>query len=165
MQTLSEFLVVEQVWVVTAGWERILVLLASELGEAEEAAAAAQCIEEVHSVRVVVVSSNLTVVVVVAVEEVCIPVSAELSSLVEECVEAVRNVYGPSLRNAKYCEGRCGFCCVDFLPLYLQLPELHRHQRVVGCEDLDACLHLESFQRPMLQHRHLRQEEARQHFH
>jgi hypothetical protein len=151
---------------VSAEEEWALVFLAAELGEEEEAAAAVRCIEEEHVVRVVFVSSTLIAVVVEAVAvEVCIPVSVELSSLVEECVEAVRNVYGLRLRNAKYCEGHYGFCFVYFLPLYLQLPGLHHHQRVVGCEDLDACFHLESFQRPMLQHRHLRQAEAHQRFH
>jgi hypothetical protein len=133
------------------------VFLAAELGEGEEAAVAERYIGEGHVVRVVVVSSTLTV----AVEEgVCIPAC----SLVEGCVEVVRNVHGLNLRNAKRCEDHYGFCFDCSLLLYLNFLVLHYCLRVAAVEDLGACFHLESFRRPTLQHRRQRQAEARQHF-
>jgi len=128
--------------------------------EEEVVVVAERCIEAEHVVRVGVVSSTLTVVVV---EGACIPASEELSSLVEGCVEVARNVHGLSLRNAKHCEDHYNFCCVCSLPLYLSFLVLHCFLRVVGCAGLDSYFHLESFQRPMLRRRQQRQAEVRQH--
>jgi hypothetical protein len=136
--------------------ERALVALAAGLEEEEEAAAE-RCIEEEHSAGVVVVGSSLAVAVL------CIPALEGLSSPVEGCVEAVRNVHGQDPRNAKHCEDHYNFCCDCFLLLCLAFLVLHRSPRVVGCEDPGACFHLESFQRPMLPHRQQQRAEARQH--
>ena len=148
----------ERVSAEAEGWA--LVFLAAELGEGEEAAVMEQYIEEGHYVRVVVVSSTLTVVVV---EGVCIPVSAGLCSLVEGCVEVVRNVHGLNPRNAKRCEDHYDSCCDCSLLLYLNFLVLRHCLRVAAVEDLGACFHLESFRRPTLQRRRPRQVEARQH--
>jgi hypothetical protein len=131
------------------------VFLAAGLGEE---AGEERCIEEGGCVQAVGVNSTLAAVVVVE-EELCTPASAVSSSLVEGCVGVVRNMYALDPRNAKHCRDHCVFCCVCFPPLN------HRHQRVVGYEDLGACSHLESFQMPMLQCRRQRPEEARRHFH
>lgn len=138
------------------------------MAEAEEwalvslAAAAGRCIGEQHFVRVVFASSSLTVVVV---EGVCIPASEELNSLAEGCAEVVRNVHGLSLWNAKHCEDHYNLCCACFLLLYPDFLVLRRFLRMVGCENLGACFHLGSFQRPMLRRRQQRQAEAHQHSH
>lgn len=149
----------ERVSAEVEGWA--LAFLAVELGEGEQAAVAERYIEEGPFVRVVVVSSTLTVVVV---EGVCIPASAGLSSLVEGCVEVVRNVHGLNLRNAKRCEDHYDFCYDCSLLLYLNFLVLHHCLRAAAVEDLGACFHLESFRRPTLQRRRQRQAEARQHF-
>ena len=139
---------------------QVLVFRAAVLEEEEEVAAE-RCIEAEHVVRVGVVSSTLTVVVVV--EGVCIPASEELSSLVEGCVEVARNVHGLSLRNAKHCEDHYNFCCVCSLPLCLSFLVLHCFLRAVGCAGLGSYFHLGSFQRPMRPRRRQRQAEVRQH--
>lgn len=124
------------------------------------AAAVGRCIGEERCVRVVAASSTLTVAVV---EGVYIPASEESSSLVEGCVEVVRNVHVLSLRHAKHCGDHYNFCCVCFLLVYLSFLVLHCALRAVGCGDPGACFHLESFQRPMLRRRQQRQAEAHQH--
>lgn len=144
-----------------------------------------RCIEEEHYVRVevvVVVAQQHTLVRVEVEEErwiqvvvgssdltaaaVCSPALVEESSnLAEGCAGVVRNVHGLSLRNAKHCNDHYDFCCACFLLLCLHSLGLHRcHQKVVGCENVDACFHPGSFRKPMRQRPRQRQAGARRHF-
>lgn len=144
--------------------------------------AVGRCIEEEHYIRVevaeVVVEQHILVAVGVVEEICCVQVVVEKSILTAEvvcnpalvegssnlvggCAEVVRNVHGPSLRNVKHYKHHC---CSCFLLLCLHSLEPHHcHQKVVGCESADACFHPASFRKPMRQHPHQRQAEARQH--
>lgn len=115
---------------------------------------------EEHCALVVVGGSILTAVVI------CNPALVEESSnLVEGYAGVVRNVYGLSPRNAKYCKDHYCFCYACLLLLCLHSLGLHHcHLEVVGYEDAAACFHPESFQMPMRQRLHQRQAEARRHF-